>query len=61
MLVVCPCDVSFLTKLYNGWLQAEADRIAFEIEKKKDKERELEQERSKKMVRPTFFMLELQF
>lgn len=59
MLVFCPCDVYFLTKLYNGWLQVEADRIAFEIEKKKEKERELEQERSKKMVRLTFFMLEL--
>jgi hypothetical protein len=54
MLVVCPFDVSFLTKLYNGWLQVEADRIAFEIEKKKDKERELEKERLKKMVRLTF-------
>lgn len=41
-------------------LQAEADRIASEIEKKKDMEsRELEEERLKKMVRLIFFMLEL--
>ena len=43
-----------------GWLQAEADRMANEIEKKKEKEsRELEQERSKKMVLLIFYMLEL--
>lgn len=43
-----------------GWLQVEADRMANEIEKKKEKEsRELEQERSKKMVLLIFYMLEL--
>lgn len=46
--------------LFHGWFQAEADRIANEIEKNKSKEsRELEQERMKKMVRLLFFMLEL--
>lgn len=46
-----------------GWLQAEADRLANEIEKMREKEsRELEQERkerSKKMVMLIVYMLEL--
>lgn len=61
MFLVCSCSVSFLMDfLTMGWLQAEADRMANEIEKKKEKEsRELEQERSKKMVLLIFYMLEL--
>lgn len=43
--------VSCLTMLSYGWLQAESDRIANEIQKKKDKEsRENEQDRLRKMV-----------